>query len=169
MKKNNLLPILLVAGAGVAAFLYFKKRGAAKEIAEGVDIEPVETKKETTEDQTTTTGEEPEERGNTAETYIKKGTEIFKAAKQIIKGRKKRRSSVSIGPTEESRTAYPETETTRKNRRLEKRTARKTKRTTSRATIKARREQASAARKAKRTTRRSKSAVRGFDDLSILY
>ena len=148
MKKNNLLPLLLVTGAGVAAYMYFKNKGAAKEIAEGVDVEPIDNKK-SIEDQSTTSSEQPEE--TNAGRLIKTASSIYKGARQIIRGRKKRKSSAIIQPTESSSTPFPETATTRKNRRLAKRTARKS------------------ARTAKHTTRKQRKSVRGFDDLSVLY
>lgn len=135
MKKNKLIPILLLAGAGVAAYMYFKKRSSAKEMADGVDIEP-ETEKKTDSDQSTTTTDEPEVKENKAATYIKNASSIIKAGKQIIRGRKKRKSSVIIQPTESSSSPFAETATTRKNRRLAKRTAKKTARTTKRTKIK---------------------------------
>lgn len=150
MKKNNLLPILLVAGAGFAAFMYFKNKGKKKEIADGVDIEPIENKT-TIEDQTTTTSEESEPQESKVDTYIKSGTSILNKAKQLIRGRKKRKSRVIVEPTQSSSTPFPETPTTRKNRRLAKRTARTTKRAT--------RKQA---RTAKRLTRKNK-VVTGFE------
>jgi hypothetical protein len=142
MKKNKLLPILLLAGAGVAAYMYFKKKGAAKEIADGVDVEPIESKT-TSEDQSTTTSEEPVETKGVK--LIKSAANIYRGAKQLIKGRKKRKSSVYIGPTESSSTAFDETATTRKNRRLAKRTERKT------------------ARKTKRSSRKNKKVLTGFE------
>jgi hypothetical protein len=152
MKKNNLLPILLVAGAGVAAFLYFKNKGKAKQLAEGVEVEPIDSTP-TTDDQSTTTSEQPEQ--TNAGRLIKTASTIFKGAKQVFKGRKKRKSSVSIGPTESSTTPFPEIATTRKARRTAKRTERKTVRTTKRTTRKE-------ARTAKRTARKSK-VVTGFE------
>lgn len=152
MKKNNLLPILLVAGAGVAAYLYFKNKGKAKQLAEGVEVEPIESTP-TTDDQSTTTSEQPEE--TNAGRLIKTASTIYKGAKQVFKGRKKRKSTVSIGPTESSSTPFPETATTRKARRTAKRTERKTARTTKRTTRKE-------ARTAKRTARKSK-VVTGFE------
>ena len=146
MKKNNLLPILLVAGAGVAAYFYFKNKKAAKEIADGVDMEPVESKP-TTDDQSTTTSEEPGETKGVK--LIKSAASIYKGAKQLIKGRKKRKSSVYIGPTESSSTPFPETATTRKNKRLAKRTERKTVRT--------------AKKTAKRSSRKNKKVLTGFE------
>jgi hypothetical protein len=152
MKKNNLLPILLVAGAGVAAFIYFKNKGKAKEIADGIDMEPIESKT-TSEDQTTTTSEEPGESKGVK--LIKSAASILKKGKQLIKGRKKRKSRVIVEPTESSSTPFAETATTRKNRRLAKRTERKTARTTRRTTRKA-------TRTAKRSARKSK-VVTGFE------
>jgi hypothetical protein len=153
MKKNNLLPILLVAGAGVAAFLYFKNKKAKKEIADGIDIEDAESKT-TSDDQSTTTSEEPGESKGVR--LIKSAASIIKKGRQLIKARKKRRSSVEIGPTESSSTPFAETSTTRKNRRLAKRTERKTARTTKRT-----------ARLSKRTARRSdrknKKVLTGFE------
>jgi len=148
MKKNNLLPLLLVAGAGVAAYMYFKNKGAAKEIAEGVDVEPIDNKK-SMEDQSTTSSEQPEE--TNAGRLIKTASSIYKGARQIIRGRKKRKSSVIIQPLESSSTPFAETATTRKNRRLAKRTTRKT------------------ARTARRTTRKQRRVVKGFDDQNVLY
>jgi type IV secretory pathway VirB10-like protein len=152
MKKNNLLPILLVAGAGVAAYFYFKNKKASKEIAEGVDIEPIENKT-SSEDQSTTTSEEPLESKGVK--LIKSAASILKKGKQLIRGRKKRRSTVQIGPTESSDKPFEETATTRKNRRLakrtEQRTARKTKRTTRKET-----------RTARKSARKSK-VVTGFE------
>ena len=142
MKKNNLLPILLVAGAGVAAYMYFKKKGAAKEIADGIDMEPAENKT-TSEDQNTTTNEEQTE--STGVKLIKSAASIIKKGKQLIKGRKKRKSHVIIQPTESSSTPFAETATTRKNRRLAKRTARKSARTT------------------RRSARKNKKVLTGFE------
>jgi hypothetical protein len=152
MKKNNLLPILLVAGAGVAAFIYFKNKGKAKEIADGVDMEPIESKT-TSEDQTTTTSEEPGESKGVK--LIKSAASILKKGKQLIQGRKKRKSRVIVEPTESSSTPFAETATTRKNRRLAKRTERKTARTTKRTTRKQ-------TRTAKKSARKSK-VVTGFE------
>jgi len=140
MKKNNLLPILLVAGAGVAAYMYFKKKGAAKEIADGIDMEAAETK--TTEDQSTTNEEPGETKGVR---LIKTAASIIKKGKQLIRGRKKRKSRVIIEPTESSSTPFPETATTRKNKRLAKRTARKTTKTT------------------RRSARKNKKVLTGFE------
>jgi len=142
MKKNNLLPILLLAGASVAAYMYFKKKGAAKEIADGINMEEAESKT-TSEDQSTTTNEEPEESKGVR--LIKSAASIIKKGKQLIKGRKKRKSRVIIHPTESSSTAFSETATTRKNRRLAKRTARKTARTT------------------RRSARKNKKVLTGFE------
>jgi len=140
MKKNNLLPILLVAGAGIAAYMYFKKKGAAKEIADGIDMEAAESK--TTEDQSTTNEEPGETKGVR---LIKTAASIIKKGKQLIRGRKKRKSRVIIEPTESSSTPFPETATTRKNKRLAKRTARKTTRTT------------------RRSARKNKKVLTGFE------
>lgn len=150
MKKNNLLPILLLAGAGVAAYIYFKKKGSAKEIAEGVDVEPIENKT-TNEETSSTTDQQTQPEESNAAKYIKAANTIYKGARQIFKGRKKRKSTVIIQPTESSNTPFAETPTTKRNRRLAKRTARKT------------------ARTIKHTTRKHRKAVRGFDDLSVLY
>lgn len=148
MKKNNLIPILLVAGAGVAAYFYFKNKKAAKEIADGVDMEPVEGKP-TNEDQSTTTSDDTGESKGVK--LIKTASSIYKGAKQLIKGRKKRKSRVIIEPTESSSTPFPETATTRKNRRLAKRTERRTARTEKRT-----------ARKTRRLARKNK-VVTGFE------
>ena len=161
MKKNNLLPILLLTGAGVAAYIYFKKKGAAKEMAEGVEVEPIESKPTSEETSSTTdTQTQPEE--TNAGRLIKTATSIYTGAKQVFKGRKKRKSSVIIQPTESSSTPFAETATTRKNRRLAKRTERKSVRT-------AKRTERKSARTAKRTDRKQRKTVRGFDDLSVLY
>jgi hypothetical protein len=152
MKKNNLLPILLVAGAGVAAYFYFKNKKTSKELAQGVDMEPIESAP-TTDDQSTTTSEQPEQ--TTGGRLIKTASTIFKGAKQIIKGRKKRKSRVIIQPTESSSTPFAELPTTRKAKRTAKRTERRTTRTTKRATRKE-------ARTAKRSARKSK-VVTGFE------
>jgi len=141
MKKNNLLPILLVAGAGVAAYMYFKKKSAAKEIADGIDMEAAESK--TTSDDQSTTNEEPGETKGVR--LIKTAASIIKKGKQLIRGRKKRKSRVIIEPTESSSTPFPETATTRKNKRLAKRTARKTTRTT------------------RRSARKNKKVLTGFE------
>lgn len=151
MKKNNLLPILLVAGAGVAVYFYFKNKKSAKEIADGVNMEPIENKT-TSEDQSTTTSEEPETNSGR---LIKTASTIYKGAKQLIKGRKRRKSRVIVEPTESSSTPFPETATTRKSRRLAKRTERRTARATKRTT-----------RKETRTARRSakkNKVVTGFE------
>jgi type IV secretory pathway VirB10-like protein len=151
MKKNNLLPILLVAGAGFAAYFYFKNKKSAKEIADGVNMEPIENKT-TSEDQSTTTSEEPETNSGR---LIKTASTIYKGAKQLIKGRKRRKSRVIVEPTESSSTPFPETATTRKSRRLAKRTERRTARATKRTT-----------RKETRTARRSakkNKVVTGFE------
>jgi hypothetical protein len=153
MKKNNLLPILLVAGAGVAAYFYFKNKKTSKELAQGVDMEPIETAP-TTDDQSTTTSEQPEQ--TTGGRLIKTASTIFKGAKQLIKGRKKRKSSVIIQPTESSSTPFAELPTTRKARRTAKRTERKTIRTTKRATRKE-------TRTAKRSARKNKKVLTGFE------
>ena len=143
MKKNNLLPILLVAGAGVAAYMYFKKKGAAKEIADGVDVEPIESKT-TSEDQTTTTSEDEGESKGVR--LIKSAASILKKGKQLIKGRKKRKSRVIIQPTESSSTPFADLpKTTRKQKRVAKRTTRKT------------------ARTARRTARKNKKVLTGFE------
>lgn len=144
MKKNKLLPILLLAGAGVAAYLYFKKRGTAKEMAEGVDIEP-ETEKVDNEEQSATMNEESETGDNKAAKLVKAASSIYKGAKQVFKGRKKKKATVIIQPTESSNVPFKETATTRKNRRLAKRTERKT------------------ARTAKRATRKKNKVVTGFE------
>jgi len=141
MKKNNLLPILLVAGAGVAAYMYFKKKSAAKEIADGIDMEAAESK--TTSDDQSTTNEEPGETKGVR--LIKTAASIIKKGKQLIRGRKKRKSRVIIEPTESSSKPFPETATTRKNKRLAKRTARKTTRTT------------------RRSARKNKKVLTGFE------
>jgi len=141
MKKNNLLPILLVAGAGVAAYMYFKKKSAAKEIADGIDMEAAESK--TTSDDQSTTNEEPGETKGVR--LIKTAASIIKKGKQLIRGRKKRKSRVIIEPTESSSTPFPETATTRKNKRLAKRTARKTTKTT------------------RRSARKNKKVLTGFE------
>lgn len=151
MKKNNLLPILLVAGAGVAAYFYFKNKKSAKEIADGVDMEPIESKT-TSEDQSTTTSEEPETNSGR---LIKTASTIYKGAKQLIKGRKRKKSRVIVEPTESSSTPFPETATTRKSRRLAKRTERRTARATKRTTRKE-------TRTARRLSRKSK-VVTGFE------
>jgi ABC-type Na+ efflux pump permease subunit len=143
MKKNNLLPILLVAGAGVVAYMYFKKKGAAKEIADGVDVEP-QMNKGSNDDQNTTSSEDGEGESKGAR-LIKTASSIYKGARQVFKGRKKRKSRVIIEPTESSSTPFAETATTRKNRRLAKRTARKTARTT------------------RRSARRNKKVLTGFE------
>jgi hypothetical protein len=148
MKKNNLLPILLVAGAGVAAYFYFKNKKAAKEIADGVDVEPIESKT-TNEDQSTTTNEGTEPEETNAARLVKTASSIYKGARQILKGRKKRKSTVIIQPTESSSTPFPETATTRKNKRLAKRTARKTART--------------AKRTARKSARKNKKVLTGFE------
>jgi hypothetical protein len=154
MKKNNLLPILLVAGAGVAAYMYFKNKGAAKEIADGVDVEPIESKTNT-DDQSTTTNDQAEPGESRIDSYIKTGTSIVNKAKQIIRGRKKRKSRVIIEPTQSSSTPFADLPgSTRK----QKRTARKTTRTAART-----------AKRTARTTRKQRRAVKGFDDLSVLY
>jgi hypothetical protein len=153
MKKNNLLPILLVAGAGVAAYMYFKKKGAAKEIADGIDMEAAESKT-TSDDQTTTTNEEPGETKGVR--LIKTAASIIKKGKQLIRGRKKRKSRVIIEPTESSSTPFPETATTRKNKRLAKRTERKTARTTKRT-------ERLSKRTAKRSDRKNKKVLTGFE------
>ena len=132
---------MLVAGAGVAAYMYFKNKGAAKEIADGVDVEPIQSKKEN-EDQSTTTSEQPEQ--TNAGRLIKTASSIYKGARQIIRGRKKRKSRVIIEPTESSSTPFPETSTTRKNRRLAKRTSR-------------------------RSARKQRRSVKGFDDQNVLF
>jgi hypothetical protein len=150
MKKNNLLPILLLAGAGVAAYMYFKKKGSAKEMAEGVDVEPIENKT-TSEETNSTTDQQTQPKESNAAKYIKAASTIYKGARQVFKGRKKRKSTVIIQPTESSNTPFAETPTTKRNRRLAKRTARKTNKTI------------------KHTTRKHRKAVRGFDDLSVLY
>jgi len=154
MKKNNLLPILLVAGAGVAAYFYFKNKSKAKEITEGVDIGPIETEKSLA-DQTTTTSEENEPVEDKVDSYIKTGTSIINAGKQLIKGRKKRRSSVSIGPTESSSSPFSDIPGSKKAKRKAARTTRRTTRKEARTT--------------KRTTRKQRRAVKGFDSLSVLY
>jgi len=147
MKKNNLLPILLVAGAGVAAYMYFKKKGAAKEMAEGIDVEP-QTKKSINDDQNTTTSEESEPGESKAARLIKTASSIYKGARQVFKGRKKRKSRVIIEPTESSSTPFPDMPGgTRKQRRTTRRTA----------------------RKVRRTSRKQNSNVAGFDDLSVLF
>ncbi len=157
MKKNNLLPILLIAGAGVAAYMYFKNKGAAKEMADGVDVEPIESKTSNEDQSTTTDGSEPSE--NRIDSYIKAGTSIVNKAKQIIRGRKKRKSRVIIEPTESSSTPFASLPgSTRK----QKRTARRTTRTAARTTRKE-------ARTAKRSTRKQRRSVKGFDDLSVLF
>jgi hypothetical protein len=135
MKKNKLLPILLLAGAGVAAYMYFKNKGKAKEIAEGVDVEPEESKQAST-DQTTTTTDETSPVENKTEKYIKSASSIYKAGKQIIRGRKKKKSRVIIQPTESSSTPFADTARTIKNRRLAKRTQRKSVKTAKRTTKK---------------------------------
>jgi hypothetical protein len=141
MKKNNLIPILLVAGAGVVAYIFLKNKKAAKEMADGVDVEPIETK-ESLADQSTTTSEENEPNESKVQTYIKNASSIIKAGKQIIRGRKKRKSSVIIQPTESSSTPFANLpKTTRK----QKRTVRKT------------------ARTAKRTSRKNKKVLTGFE------
>jgi hypothetical protein len=144
MKKNKLLPILLLAGAGVAAFIYFKNKSKAKELADGVEVEP-ETEKTDNEEQSSTMNEESETSDNKAAKYIKAGSAIYKKAKQVFKGRKKRKATVIIQPTESSSVPFKETATTRKNRRLAKRTERKT------------------ARTAKRATRKKNKVVTGFE------
>ena len=147
MKKNNLIPIFLVAGAGFAAYMYFKNKNAAKDISKGVDIaelDPTE-KQESLQDQSTTTSEEKEPGENKIESYIKTGTSILKTGKQLIRGRKKRKSKIIIEPTESSNTPFAETAITRKNRKLTKRTTRKTTRT------------------AKRSSRKNKKVVTGFE------
>jgi len=153
MKKNNLLPILLVAGAGVAAYMYFKNKKASKEIADGVDVEPIESKT-TSEDQSTTTSEEPGESKGVR--LIKSASSIIKKGKQLIRGRKKRKSFVIIQPTESSSTPFAETATTRKNKRLAKRTERRTARTTKRTTRKE-------TRTARRSARKNKKVLTGFE------
>jgi hypothetical protein len=155
MKKNNLLPILLVAGAGVAAYIYFKNKKASKEIADGVDIEPMESKT-TSEDQSTTTSEETEPQQTNAGRLIKTASSIYKGARQVFKGRKKRKSRVIVEPTESSSTPFAETTTTRKNRRLAKRTERRTARATKRTTRKE-------TRTARRSARKSKKVLTGFE------
>lgn len=144
MKKNNLLPILLVAGAGVAAFVYFKNKGKAKEMAEGVDVEPQSSKKQS--DDQTTTSEDEGEPESKASKYIKAATSIYKGVKQTFKGRKKRKAQVYIGPTESSSTPFADvTKTTRKQRRMAKRTTRRT----------------------ARTMRKQKRSVTGFGDIPL--
>ena len=154
MKKNNLLPILLLAGAGVAAYMYFKNKDKAKNLAEGVDVEPQSAEKQS-DDQATTTSEESEPGESKAATYIKAASDVFQKAKQVFKGRKKRKSRVIIEPTESSSSPFPDVPgSTRKQKRLVKRTARKTARTTKRTA---------------RTTRKQRRAVKGFDDQNILF
>jgi len=150
MKKNKLLPILLLAGAGVAAYMYFKNKKSSKEIADGVDVEPIDNKP-SSDDQTTTTSEETGE--TTGVKLIKSAASILKKGKQLIKGRKKRKTAkIIVEKGEESRTPYPETDITRKNRQLERTTERQNRKT---------------ARKAKRTARRSsrknKKVLTGFE------
>lgn len=143
MKKNKLLPIILLAGAGFAAYMYFKNKGAAKsaakDITDGIDVSPLDDteKKESLVDQTTTTSEEAEPVENKIESYIKTGSSILNTTKQIIKGRKKRRSTTTDQPVSRR--------TTRKAARTAKRTTRK------------------AARTAKRTTRKNKKVLTGFE------
>jgi hypothetical protein len=149
MKKNKLLPILLLAGAGVAAYMYFKNKKSSKEIADGVDVEPIDNKP-SSDDQTTTTSEETGE--TTGVKLIKSAASILKKGKQLIKGRKKRKVKLIIDKTQESRTPYPETDITRESRRSQRTTERTNRKT---------------ARKAKRTARRSsrknKKVLTGFE------
>jgi len=146
MKKNKLFPILLLAGAGVAAYIYFKNKKNKKEIADGVDVEPIDNKP-SSDDQSTTTSEETGE--TTGVKLIKSAASILKKGKQLIKGRKKRKgATIIVEKTTESRTPYPETDITRKNRQLERtnrKTARKAKRT------------------AKRSSRKNKKVLTGFE------
>jgi len=144
MKKNNLLPILLLAGAGVVAYMYFKKKGAAKEIADGVDVEP-QMSKGSNDDQNTTSSEDGEGESKGAR-LIKTASSIYKGARQVFKGRKKRKSRVIIEPTESSSTPFSDLPgSTRKQKRMAKRTIRK------------------AARTAKRSARRNKKVLTGFE------
>jgi hypothetical protein len=119
MKKNKLLPIILVAGAGLAAYYYFKNKNAAKEITDGIDVAPLETEqKQDLNDQTSTTTEDNQPNENKVESYIKTGTSILNKAKQVIKARKKRRST-NVKPV-----------ITRKEKKLTRKAARTAKRAT---------------------------------------
>ena len=160
MKKNNLLPIILVAGAGVAAYFYFKNKGKAKEFSNKIDVEPIDlTKDSNVEDMNTTETQEGNEPVTKVESYIKTGSQIINAGKQLLKGRKKRRARVEIGPTESSSSPFSDVPgSTRKQKRTLRKTARTEKRTLKRT-----------ARTEKRATRKQRRAVKGFDDLSVLY
>lgn len=126
MKKNNLLPILLVSGAGVAAYFYFKNKSANKEFTKGIDItESSETENnESLADQSTTTSEEKIPVENKIESYIKTGGSIVKAGKQYFSARKKRKSSntdkkISKRKTRKAaRSTRKKTRPTRKNKKV---------------------------------------------------
>lgn len=150
MKKNKLIPILLLAGAGVAAYLYFKKKSAAKEIAEGVDVEPVESKTTSEEG----SNEEPEESKGVK--LIKTAASIYKKGKQLIKGRK-RKSRVEIGPTESSSEPFERIPG------ANKRETRKIKRQAKKAVKSTTRKSKKAVRTAKRTLRKNKKVLTGFE------
>jgi hypothetical protein len=125
MKKNKLLPILLLAGAGFAAFMYFKNKSKAKEITDGIDVAPDEKeKKESLEDQKTVSNEESEPVENKTETYIKKASDVLKTGKQLIRARKIKR--LARRSSEPKQTA---SSMVRKNKRLQKKAARTAKRT----------------------------------------
>jgi hypothetical protein len=139
MKKNKLLPILLLAGAGVVAYMYFKNKSAVKDLAKGIEVEPEESKEAST-DQTTTTSEpvntteDNRPNGKKIETYVKSASEVVKNAKQFLKARKVRRAATQ---------AKDASSMVRKKRMPKK--------------------------SSKRVPRKQRNVVRGFDDLSVLY
>ena len=156
-KKSNILPLVLVGGAAVAAFIYFKNKTAAAKAAapefEEVTPEGEATAEETAGGASTETGKQTTlDKLEAAKEFV---TSLIPGDKAAAEARKAKRKAAAAA---------------RKAARLAKRKKRKKRSSTDPfANVPLMTPVTIVARRKKRRIKRRRRVVKGFDDLSVLY